>query len=91
MLTAVSWSTYVDRMDVEELTDLVVATADKDPLVGLGAVARIRAEMERTEAVLVRRARNGGATWVDIAGVLGVSKQAVHRKYRGRRLFGDQS
>ncbi|RSN42509.1 MULTISPECIES: hypothetical protein [Actinomadura] len=78
-------------MDVEELTGLVVATADKDPLVGLGAVAQIRAEMERTEAVLVRRARNNGATWVEIAAALGVSKQAVHRKYRGRRVFGDRS
>ncbi|GAA2426382.1 sigma factor-like helix-turn-helix DNA-binding protein [Actinomadura vinacea] len=78
-------------MDVEELTDLVVATADKDPVVGLDAVARIRAEMERTEAVLVRRARNAGATWVDIAAVLGVSKQAVHKKYRGRQVFGGRS
>jgi DNA invertase Pin-like site-specific DNA recombinase len=78
-------------MDVEELTGLVVVTADKDPLVGLGAVAQIRAEMERAEAVLVRRARNDGATWVEIAAALGVSKQAVHRKYRGRRVFGDRS
>ncbi|TDD21605.1 hypothetical protein [Nonomuraea diastatica] len=79
-------------MAVEELTGLVVATADKDPLVGLGAVAQIRAEeTERSEEVLVRRARNNGATWVQIATALGVSKQAVHRKYRGRRVFGDRS
>jgi hypothetical protein len=78
-------------MDVEELTGLVLATADKDPLVGLGAVTRIRAETERTEAVPVRRARNGGATWVDITAALEVSKQALHRKCRGRRVFGGRS
>ncbi|NBE93935.1 hypothetical protein FE391_08255 [Nonomuraea sp. KC401] len=78
-------------MDVEELTGLVVATADsKDPLVE-GAVAQIRAEMERTEAVLVRRACNNDATWVEIAAALGMSKQTVHRKCRGRRVFGDRS
>ncbi|NED99309.1 helix-turn-helix domain-containing protein [Phytoactinopolyspora halotolerans] len=77
-------------MDVEQLRDLVVTTADEDPLVGLAAVARIGAEMERAEAVLVRRARNKGATWSEIADVLGVSKQAVHKKHGGRRILGGQ-
>ncbi|MET8992556.1 hypothetical protein ABZW49_44525 [Nonomuraea wenchangensis] len=73
---------------------LVAATADKDPVVALSAVAQIRAEMERTEAVLVRRARNKGATWVEIAAALvspagplggesglqaGLDRPAVHR------------
>lgn len=47
--------------------------------------------MERIEAVLVRRARNSGTTWPQIAAVMGVSKQAVHKKHGGRRLFGDRS
>ncbi|MGP3967291.1 hypothetical protein [Streptomyces sp. 6N223] len=75
-------------MDVNEMTELVASTADKDPLVGLGAVARLHAELERVEAVLVRRARNNGATWPQIAAVMGVSKQAVHKKHAGRGLFG---
>jgi hypothetical protein len=75
-------------MDVEQLADLVVAVADDDPLVGLGAVAQVRGEMEQAEAVLVRRARNAGVTWAEIAAVLGVSKQAVHKKHGGRRLLG---
>ncbi|WP_413098186.1 helix-turn-helix domain-containing protein [Streptomyces sp. Inha503] len=78
-------------MDVEQLTKLATSTADDEPLVGLSAVAQLRAEMERIEAVLVRRARNNGATWPQIAAVLGVSKQAVHKKHGGRRLFGDRS
>ncbi|MFD6096518.1 helix-turn-helix domain-containing protein [Nocardiopsis flavescens] len=74
-------------MDVERLTDLARATESDDPLVGLDATVRMRKEMERLETVLVRRARNRGATWERIAEALGVSKQAVHKKYRGG-LFG---
>lgn len=78
-------------MDAEQLAELAASTADADPLAGLTAVARLRAETERTEAVLVRRARNNGATWPQIAAALGVSKQAVHKKYAGRGLFGGRS
>ncbi|WP_049566606.1 hypothetical protein [Streptomyces sp. SBT349] len=78
-------------MDVRQLTTLAASTADDDPLAGLDAVARLRAEVERIEAVLVRRARNKGATWPRIAAVLGVSKQAVHKKHGGRGLFGGRS
>lgn len=46
--------------------------------------------MERVEAVLVRRARSQGATWVEIAAALGVPKQAIHKKYGGRGWFGGQ-
>ncbi|WP_166347396.1 hypothetical protein [Phytoactinopolyspora limicola] len=78
-------------MDAEQLAGLAVAVTDDDPLVGLEAVTRMRGEMERAEAVLVRRARNAGLTWVEIAGALGVSKQAVHKKHGGRRLLGGRS
>lgn len=77
-------------MDAAPLTELAASTADRDPLVGLSAVARLRAETERAEAVLVRRARAGGATWPRIAAALGVSKQAVHKKHAGRGLLGDR-
>lgn len=75
-------------MDHDDLTRIAIVTRDDDPLVALDAVARLRREAERTEAVLVRRARNGGRTWSEIAAALGVSKQAVHKKHGGRRLFG---
>ncbi|MEE1727220.1 helix-turn-helix domain-containing protein [Streptomyces albidoflavus] len=78
-------------MDAEELTSLAASTADEDPLAGLGSVARLRAETERTEAVLVRRARNNGATWPQIAAALGVSKQAVHKKHSGGGLPGGRA
>jgi Homeodomain-like domain-containing protein len=77
-------------VDDQRLAELVLATADEDPLIALAATAQMRKEAERLEAVLVRRARNNGVTWPEIAAVLGISKQAVHKKYGGRRLFGGQ-
>jgi hypothetical protein len=61
-------------------------TASRDPQVGLRAVASLRALVEATEELHVRRARELGWSWQQIAGLLGVSKQAVHQKYgRGPR------
>jgi hypothetical protein len=51
----------------------------------------MRSEAERLESVLVRRARNNGSSWAQIATVLGVSKQAVHKKHAGNRMFGGRS
>lgn len=50
---------------------------------GADPVAALRVELERREAVLVRRARVRGASWAAIASVLGVSRQALHRKHGG--------
>lgn len=63
---------------------MVRTAAGEDPIDGLDAAARLRAQAEALEEVQVRRARLAGLTWAEIATVLGVSKQAVHRRY-GRR------
>lgn len=55
-------------------------------LAELAAVREARHVLERQEAALVRRARNEGIVWEQIAASLGVTKQAVHRKFGGRRL-----
>ena len=77
-------------MEVDVLVTLVrTAAADDDPRSGLRAAAQLRQELERLEAVQVRRARTRGLTWEQIATALGVSRQAVHKKHGGRRLLRD--
>ncbi|MCP3803730.1 hypothetical protein NLX83_31105 [Allokutzneria sp. A3M-2-11 16] len=73
-------------MEVDRLATLVGQAGDDDPLKALHAAAEIRHEAERIEAVQVRRARTRGVPWALIAEALGVSKQAVHKKYGGSRF-----
>lgn len=56
----------------------------KGPAEALYEVAELRKELARTETEMVLRARRAGLSWEAIAICLGVSKQAVHRKY-GKR------
>ncbi|MDT0268054.1 hypothetical protein RM844_17370 [Streptomyces sp. DSM 44915] len=77
-------------MEISQLLLLTRTATGDDPIAGLAAAAEVRREMERLEAVLVRRARAQGHTWAEIAGTLGISKQAVHKKYGGRGLFRAQ-
>jgi DNA invertase Pin-like site-specific DNA recombinase len=67
-----------------KITALAADDGDGHPFAQLGRIAELRAELDRLEAATVRRARNAGMSWQLIATALGVSKQAVHKKY-GRR------
>jgi hypothetical protein len=71
-----------------QATDLADATASRDPAVGLAAVASLRRLLESLETLQVANAREQGWSWQQIADVLGVSKQAVHKRHGGRRLIG---
>ncbi|WP_284742754.1 helix-turn-helix domain-containing protein [Amycolatopsis sp. RTGN1] len=66
------------------MIDLDRAVRSADPDVALRAVARLRRLAEGLEADQVALARRAGWSWQDIAERLGVTKQTVHRKYRGR-------
>ncbi|GAA2243084.1 hypothetical protein N1031_14175 [Herbiconiux moechotypicola] len=68
-------------MDVTDVHTLADDAGSDDPIVALRAVAGLRRELDRVEAVAVRRARNANASWQLIALALGVSRQAVHKKY----------
>jgi hypothetical protein len=71
-----------------EATKLADETASKDPETGLAAVAALRRLLESLEQLQVENARAHGWSWERIAGALGVSKQAVHKKHgAGRRLL----
>lgn len=61
------------------------AASSKDPAVGLTAVRSLRVLVERLEALQVQNARDQGWTWEQIAQLLGVSRQAVHKKYASGR------
>jgi DNA-directed RNA polymerase specialized sigma24 family protein len=65
-------------------SDLTTAAAADDPRTGLRAVRALRRLLEHLEQTQVRRARELGWSWQEIADVLGVSRQAVHKKH-GRR------
>ena len=71
---------------MNEATELADATASRDPAVGLAAVASLRRLLESLEALQVENARAHGWSWQQIAARLGVTKQAVHHKYGGRRF-----
>ncbi|MGN6502954.1 MAG: hypothetical protein ACTHKX_08655, partial [Pseudolysinimonas sp.] len=68
-------------MDVGEIHTLAASAGSDDPIEALRAIDRLRRELDRVEAVAVRRARNANASWQLIALALGVSRQAVHKKY----------
>jgi DNA-directed RNA polymerase specialized sigma24 family protein len=68
-------------VEVEQVAKLALATGDEDPRTALSAAAELRRAAGRLETAVVRRARVAGWSWAEVAAVLGVSKQAVHRKY----------
>jgi DNA invertase Pin-like site-specific DNA recombinase len=53
----------------------------------LAAIAKRRRELDVEEYHEVLRARAAGVSWQGIAAVLGVSRQAVHKKFK-RRIQG---
>ncbi|MFC6354734.1 hypothetical protein [Luethyella okanaganae] len=63
------------------LRTLVAGADAQDPIQALRAIRSMRREIDRVEAIAVRRARAAGASWRLIALALEVSKQAVHKKY----------
>jgi len=60
---------------------LAEAASGQDPAAGLRAARSLRELAERLEALQVQNARRGGWSWQEISLFLGVSKQAVHKKY----------
>jgi hypothetical protein len=62
---------------------LAEAASGQDPPAGLRAARALRELAERLEALQVGNARAQGWSWQEIAFFLGISKQAVHKKYAG--------
>jgi hypothetical protein len=77
----------MDEVAERRAATLATATSSADPEVGLRAVAALRGLVEALEALQVDNARAKGWSWQDIAGRLGVTKQAVHQKHGPRSRF----
>jgi DNA-directed RNA polymerase specialized sigma24 family protein len=69
---------------MSDLAELTTAASAGDPRDGLRAVRALRRLLEHLERTQVDRARAAGWSWQEIAEVLGVSRQAVHKKHRRR-------
>jgi ClpA/ClpB-like protein len=79
--------------NLQELIDTVRADAPgADALGELAQAARTAADLSQTGDQLmdhfVDQARRAGHSWSEISGVLGVSKQAAHKRYTGTAVLG---
>ena len=70
---------------MEKAPELAAAADSSDPRTGLRAVAALRRLLEQLETLQVDNARARGWSWQEIADVLGVSRQAVHKKHARRK------
>jgi hypothetical protein len=73
----------VDAMS-DDIRTAIAAASGGEPLVELRHLRALAADLARAEAEQVRRARAREYSWVAIADAMGISRQAVHKKY-GRR------
>lgn len=69
-------------MESTRIADIAADTSD--PRAGLRAIASLRALTERLELAQVEAALRSGMGWPEVANALGVSRQAVHKKYSKR-------
>ncbi|MQM26357.1 hypothetical protein [Glycomyces albidus] len=68
-----------------ESAQIATVAADvSDPRAGLRAVASLRVLADRLELRQVEAALRSGMGWQAIADALGVTRQAVHKKYAKR-------
>ncbi|HWS32472.1 MAG TPA: helix-turn-helix domain-containing protein [Actinoplanes sp.] len=66
---------------MSEATELAAAAGSTDPRIGLRAVVALRRLLEGLEQLQVANARAKGWSWQEIADVLEVTRQGVHKKH----------
>lgn len=70
---------------MRQLAKLNDAVDNRDPAIGLAAVAALRDLVEEIEELHVDNARQLGWSWQAIANGLGITRQSVHKKHHVRR------
>jgi Winged helix-turn-helix DNA-binding len=68
------------EMDLADLLDLALTSPSATE--SLRAVGALREELAAFEEAQVRRALDAGASFSELARILGISRQAAHRRYR---------
>lgn len=71
-----------------DATPLIQAQDLSDPRAGLRAVRALRRLADTLEHQQVENALRAGLSWSDIGAELGVTRQAVHKKYHHRMPSG---
>lgn len=61
--------------------DTIFDAADDSPVSRLAALAEAKTKLAREEAAAVRHARLQGMSWAEIGVIMGVSKQALHKRF----------
>jgi DNA-directed RNA polymerase specialized sigma24 family protein len=64
------------------IDSMVLDSIGDDPAAGLRTVAALRRLADQIESEQVYAARLQGWSWQEIGDALGVSRQAVHKKYK---------
>ncbi len=66
------------------MNDVFAIPPPDDPEAALAAVVALRRAADQLEYAAVDHAVEQGWNWAQIAQALGVTRQAVHKKYSGR-------
>ena len=61
--------------------ETIVDAGGDSPVDRLAGIAEAKAELAREEAAAVRQARVHGMSWAEIGAIMGVSKQALHKRF----------
>src|SRR5204863_8569059 len=70
------------RSDTDLAGLLELALRSPSPTESLRAITGLREELAELERLQVTRALDAGATFSQLARILGISRQAAHRRYR---------
>lgn len=71
-------------MIAETVASTIEVPPPSDPAAALAAVVALRRLADRLEMAAANAAVEQGWSWTDVAGALGISRQAAHKKFARR-------